>query len=411
MSRVFKLVLVLGVSFVLTVGLYGNGMNLNGVGSKAIAMGGAFVGLADDYSAVFWNPAGLTQMKDPNLALYGTFIFPKGSYKFNLLGIDAKTENKVYPSGALGYFKPLSEKVVVGILGYVPSAIGAKWNGEDLKLLAGGVNYMWESKLGMFTLSPVVAFKLSDTFSLGATVNLSYGLLQLKRPALGQYEEDLNGMAFGATIGALFKPSDKFSIGLTFKTPMKVKIKGDASMSGAGLLGLPGTSELEREADWPMWIGAGIAFKPIEPLTITADVQYTNWKKMDMIAADFSDPGWALVFGQATDLVLRWDDATQIRFGAQFQASEALAIRAGFYIDPGPGPEATQNILLPGFDYNVVTFGLGYNTGKVNIDLCFEYVIGKERDVGLLEADPAAGMPGIHKFDIFVPNIAITFFL
>ena len=47
------------------VSLSANGLNLNGVGSKAIAMGGAFIGQADDFSAIFWNPAGLTQMQGP----------------------------------------------------------------------------------------------------------------------------------------------------------------------------------------------------------------------------------------------------------------------------------------------------------------------------------------------------------
>lgn len=411
MYKVFKLVVVLGVSLSLSVGLFGNGMNLNGVGSRAISMGGAFVGLADDYSAVFFNPAGLTQMKEANIALFGTFLFPKGSYQFDLLGIDAKTENKVYPSGALGYFKPLSEKVVVGIMGYIPSAIGATWKGEELKILSGGSAFKWESQIGMFTVSPVVAFKLSDMFSLGATINLNYGMLKVKRPALGQYEEDLSGFAFGATVGALFKPSDKFSFGLTFKTPMKVKVKGDAMMEYASLLGLPTESELERETTWPMWIGAGIAVKPFEKLTITADVQYTNWEEMQTIPAEFANAGWALVFGAGSDLTLKYEDSTQLRFGMEYQASESFAIRAGYYWDPGPGPIATQNILLPAFDLNVVTFGIGFNTGKMNIDFCFEYLMGKERSVGLLEIDPDAGMPGIHNFDIFVPNIAITFFL
>ncbi len=35
-----------------------NGVYVPGVGTRASAMGGAFIGLADDYSAVHWNPAG-----------------------------------------------------------------------------------------------------------------------------------------------------------------------------------------------------------------------------------------------------------------------------------------------------------------------------------------------------------------
>tara|TARA_Y100000588_G_C13361261_1_gene546608 strand:+ start:56 stop:472 length:417 start_codon:yes stop_codon:yes gene_type:complete len=32
-----------------------------GVGARAMGMGGAYVGVADDFTAVFWNPAGLVQ--------------------------------------------------------------------------------------------------------------------------------------------------------------------------------------------------------------------------------------------------------------------------------------------------------------------------------------------------------------
>jgi len=38
--------------------LEANGLSLNGLGSKAVSMGGAFIGLADDFSLVYWNPAG-----------------------------------------------------------------------------------------------------------------------------------------------------------------------------------------------------------------------------------------------------------------------------------------------------------------------------------------------------------------
>lgn len=38
-----------------------------GIGAKAGSMGGAFVGLADDPSALFWNPAGLSQLNSPQV--------------------------------------------------------------------------------------------------------------------------------------------------------------------------------------------------------------------------------------------------------------------------------------------------------------------------------------------------------
>jgi len=40
-----------------------------GVGARAMGMGGAFVSVADDASAIFWNPAGLTQLAENQFLL------------------------------------------------------------------------------------------------------------------------------------------------------------------------------------------------------------------------------------------------------------------------------------------------------------------------------------------------------
>ena len=40
-----------------------------GIGSRAVAMGGAFGGLADDITAMYWNPAGLAQLSNSELSV------------------------------------------------------------------------------------------------------------------------------------------------------------------------------------------------------------------------------------------------------------------------------------------------------------------------------------------------------
>src|SRR4030066_397288 len=57
-----------------------NGLNLNSLGSRALTMGGAFVGLADDFSAIYWNPAGMSQFTTRTFGFYGTDIIPRGTY-------------------------------------------------------------------------------------------------------------------------------------------------------------------------------------------------------------------------------------------------------------------------------------------------------------------------------------------
>jgi len=410
-GKIMRFFLTVALIMFTGISLSANGLNLNGVGSKAIAMGGAFIGLADDYSAIFWNPAGLSQMKNTSISFFITDLIPSGTYTFPAYGIDAKTKSAMYPSGAVGYFKPINEKLLIGIAAYVPSGTGAKWNGEDLKILSKNVAYEWESFMAVITVSPVIAYKINDMFSLGATLNLNYGMMKIKRPGVGQYTEDLSGFAFGATVGALIKPTDRLGIGLTLRTPTKVKFSGDAEMAKASAYGISTTSGANREATWPLWLGVGVSFKATDKLTLNADAQYTNWKKIDTIGITYDDAVWQAskahpLLGAAfnNDFVLNWEDVIQWRFGLEYAISEKLALRAGYYIDPSPTPAETLNILLPEIAYNVITVGFGYKTEKMSIDFCLETLLGKDQE------SPMTGkMPGTHGMSILVPNIAFTY--
>lgn len=413
MKKALKLFSLLLLTLFLGSGLYSNGFNLNGVGSKAISMGGAFIGLADDYSAVFWNPAGLSQLKGSNFSIFGTFLMPKSTYKSDSYGIDATTESKVYMSGAMGYFKSISDKLTIGLAAYVPSGLGVKWNGDDFSILTQGTSLEIESFLAVVSISPVVSYKISDKFSIGATININYAMLDVKRAGIGQYHEDLNGLCMGATIGALFKPCDKFSIGLTFRTPSKITLDGNVEMKGAELYGFSGTTEGERKVTWPMWVGAGIAFKATDKLTITADVQYTDWKKVDVIEMNYTDAQWQAMkahplLGAAfdKDFNFYWDSTVQLRVGAEYLVSDSFAIRAGYYNDPAPCPIEHMNILMPSITYDVITLGWAYKTDKISLDFCLEYLMGSKREAAAGIEDV---LPGIYDLDIFVPNFGFTY--
>ena len=58
-----------------------------GSGARAVGMGGAFIGVADDATAASWNPSGLIQLEKPELSIVGAYVFNQADFS-----TDANTE-------------------------------------------------------------------------------------------------------------------------------------------------------------------------------------------------------------------------------------------------------------------------------------------------------------------------------
>ena len=414
---------------------WGNGLNLNSLGTRALTMGGAFVGLADDFSVVFWNPAGAAGFKSKYFGFYGTDVIPTNKYRLDvpLRGsgmtlVNAKTKMSHYLGGMAAYYHPVSDRLVLGIGVTTPSGLGANWEGSDFAALTGNKPYDWTSKVGMVSISPLIAYKINDMISIGATLNLNYGMFSIKMHAgeaelpippfaldLGQYEESMNGWGLGVTFGVLVKPSKAMSFGLTVRTPSTVKFYGDAQISNLSRLGYSGTSALKRDLTFPLWIAGGVAVRPMDKLLLTADVQWTKWSTIKTLNTDFTDPAWKALMrlGGQDARRMDWADKAQLRFGAEYILNDSLALRAGYYYDPTPSPDTTINVLLPSYTFNTVTFGAGYRVSGLQLDFGLEYLMGKEREVGYIKTvtDPAfeSAMPGKYKMHLVVPNISVGF--
>lgn len=400
----FSLLFVfLAVNFV-----YPNGLSLNSIGPRGFGMGGAFVGLANDHTAIYWNPAGLTQTQKNFIGAFVTDVIPIGTYKFASAGIDAKTKINHYLSpNLMSYFRfGFAERLTIGLGIYVPAGLGTEWDGNDLRNLSAGTPLEWKSKIGVINISPAVAYRITDQISLGATFNIFYGMFDLKKPIIAggngyQYDESSDGLGFGVTIGALLKATDEFSFGASFRTKTNVKMSGSAKNPVMAGIGAETESDFDRDVAWPMWIAAGVAFRPMEKLVITADVQFSRWSESeDEFVTKYKDPKWMAALEPTDDnkFILHWKDATQIRFGLAYSITENLDVSAGYYLDPAPAPSETYNILFPSISYNALTLGVGYSVSNFIIELSGEYLFGKDRNIEIL-TNPDA-MPGTHGMNI-----------
>lgn len=413
MKKLTTIISAIVLSVLLTMPVHANGLSLNSVGSRALGMGGAFVGLANDGSAVYWNPAGLAGLGSRVYA-YGTFIMPNGYYKAGT--IDASLASNTYPAPGL-FVNYTMDKMAFGLGVYVPAGLGAEWNTADLGYPAAA-NLELMSQIGVINISPAFAYQVTNKLSLGVAINISYAMFDMKQPAMQdvngdgipeffQYDESSTGMGYGATFGLKYEFSEKFSFGATARLASKVSMSGTAKNNLFPALPNfppvvvpgPGESDFDRDITWPMWISGGFAYKPNEKLTLVFDAQMSQWSELDELPTTYKDAYWdaAMSSSGQDKFVLKWEDAIQYRAGAEYMFSDAFTARVGYYYDPAPAPDETVNILFPSSTNNVVTGGFTYATGKLQIEAGAEYLIGTEREI----TQGAHNMGGKHLLNVF----------
>lgn len=264
-GRVF--VVVLGLTILVASSSLAAGFSYSGVGVRARAMGGAFRGVADDWSAASYNPAGLAFMKASELNVsLGTYT-PGMSYTPNL---SANGYDMGYKDGQKRY--PLAE------LFPIPSLAGIAVPSESKGWVVGGaiywthdMNYAWDlfkgpfgynndyqfarenfrTDLDVIDFHPVVARKINDNLSAGAGLSLTNGDLVFRKVLfvpnplgapfndypydhfLGDFRIDGKGFSVGGNAGILWKINDKLSLGFSAQTPVTITLKGMSTLSMA----------------------------------------------------------------------------------------------------------------------------------------------------------------------------------
>src|SRR5512140_952171 len=81
--RLFAMLILIPVAVAMAQNRSGYQLNITGAGARAAGMGGAFIGVADDATAITWNPAGLTQLERMEASVVGRYVFEKTDFTDN----------------------------------------------------------------------------------------------------------------------------------------------------------------------------------------------------------------------------------------------------------------------------------------------------------------------------------------
>ncbi len=202
----------------------------------AIARGNAFVATADNPSAIYYNPAGITQLSGHNLSLGANVLSVSDKYT-SPTGAEYETESKVHVLPQLYYtFSPESIPFSFGLGFYTPFGLGVEWPDQTpFRQLAinGEITYG--------TINPVAAWKINEKVSVAGGVMVNYGDTALTRgltpagfPPAGN-NLDFNGDAWsvGFNFGARWEITEQHSVGATYRSASSMNFSGTTVYSPA----------------------------------------------------------------------------------------------------------------------------------------------------------------------------------
>jgi long-chain fatty acid transport protein len=231
MTKKFFILLLISALALSSGHLSATVLTLYSVGSKAATMAGAFVGRADNTTAIYYNPAGLAFQKGlgfrVNVAYYN-YTVNAGSEEPQRT--DLSSEPQLIGSFFVAY--TYKDRISIGIGAFTPYSLvtkwPAKWPGDPLCI---------NSELHVFTIRPALAIKINKYLSVGAGLdivrsNVRWDFHNINSMLFGPEEEWIinelnasgNGISF--TAGALFKPSDNFQVGGRYQQKVDIDLKG-----------------------------------------------------------------------------------------------------------------------------------------------------------------------------------------
>jgi long-chain fatty acid transport protein len=352
-------------------------------GAKAAAMGTAFVGVADDPSAIAYNPAGITQLKGTDIYGGVTAVIPSTTYT-SPSGQEEKTDFQVfYPPNLYATSDFGMRDVTIGLGIFSPFGIGGrKWSKDGLTRYIST-----ESMIATLWINPTVAYQVAQTLSIGAGVEYMIARNDAKRmvnqSALGAAdgELDLNatGDGWGYDFGVLFKPDEKISLGIAYRSRVKVSFSGTAHLSNIAPAAQPlfggatFDTPIHTDSTFPDILSFGAAYRPSKRMTLSFDLEEVRWSSFKSIDIELQNQVPAAGFTSSSN-PLDWKDILTIKFGAEYLMSERFALRGGYAYVTTPVPDHTLSPSNPDSNQHNICIGFGYKKEKMVVD--FFYIAG-----------------------------------
>ncbi|MDA3813440.1 MAG: hypothetical protein PF570_04220 [Candidatus Cloacimonetes bacterium] len=312
--------------------------NFTGVGARAAGMGGAFIGVADDATAISWNPAGLTQLDKPEASIVGRGLTERYEVDFDYAAETYDDEHGILNFLSGVYPFEFSGRQFVAALGVQRQLDLYSYFHEEFYEESGvdTVEYLNEtfSDGGTSTITIGFANRLASIFSLGVAANLWVGEAYFESNNMvdehftdyDYYRDyhDKSDWTFSSinfVVGAMFDLNYSnnpipLKIGLVAKTPFDLSVDEEFTLEeysdSNSVIYDPDPVESSNSytLGMPLMFGIGVSYRFGDNLTLSVDMESRKFSETTL-KEDYEEL-------TGNDEEMENLDLNQLRFGAEY---------------------------------------------------------------------------------------------
>jgi long-chain fatty acid transport protein len=348
----------------------------NVVGARAIGMGGAFTAVADDPTAVWYNPAGTAVYGDNVGYVGGELIFTGRSYTpdanspLGSAGLTSKLSENTSPTvipvlgftTRFGFGKNAPTRFAFSIAAYDAYGGSIAFNPTSVTVNGRALG-ITSVKVLQYEVAPTLAYQVSDMLSVGASLRIGINTFSVNDTET-VFAANLSGtgVGVGATLGAMLKLHRMIQVGLVYRTPMSVAISGTSPVALGSAA--PTQQDFGVHMHWPQSAGVGVAVTPFSRLMVSAQADWTGWsslQSLDLTVAGIAEPK-----------VMKYMDSYAVHLGFQGVITNFLLLRFGLAYDSNAIPDSTVRRENEDAQKGTIAGGFGLRFWKIFIDGAFE---------------------------------------
>ncbi len=392
--------LLMGMSFLGGGPARAGGLNRpTGVGTRASGLSGAFVGLADDASAVFYNPAGLTTLRqtDLSLGLETMFLFRK------VQPPGWGVEKAQVPNGVLPYVF-VGGRFVVGDGAHLAFGFGA------FNSFGGMVHFgqrpisegVVDTKIGLYEFQPTVAYEVSRRVHIGASLRIGMGYFSVTkgcgdllscsqgRPAAEFMVLDtIYGVAFGYSLGILIEPVDGLRLGVSYRSNMNVDAKGTNVIHSGDK-----SYDADARIPFPQSLALGASYWVHPKVLLSFQVDWTDNSRFQELVVR---PAGLDMPRDMVATYMDWKDSIAVHLGAEGRINRFVTLRGGLSYDSRAVPKETARRDTDDADKVGVDVGVTVHFGRWRIESALDLLFGDLANGFQKETYPSNfASPGVH---------------